>query len=67
MIEGRCTAGDGGPTGTSTLDRRSLTFNIPGQKPITVLTLPVHPPPNTHVFTNLSDVLNASSTRWTPT
>jgi hypothetical protein len=58
-IEGRCTAGDGGPTGTSTLTDVALTFNIPGQKPITVLTLPVHPKPNTHVFTNLSDVMNA--------
>ena len=59
MIEGRCTAGDGGPTGTSTLTDAKLTFNIPGQDPITVLELPVHPKPNTHVFTNLSDVLNA--------
>jgi hypothetical protein len=58
-VEGRCTAGDGGPTGTSTLTDVSLSFNIPGQKPITVLTLPVHPKPNTHVFTNLSDVMNA--------
>ncbi len=58
-IEGRCTAGDGGPTGTSTLTDVSLSFNIPGQKPITVLTLPIHPKPNTHVFTNLSDVMNA--------
>ena len=37
MIEGRCTAGDGGPTGTSTLADAKLTFNIPGQDPITVL------------------------------
>jgi len=58
-VEGRCTAGDGGPTGTSTLTDASLTFNIPGQDPITVLTLPVHPKPNTHLFTNLSDVMNA--------
>jgi hypothetical protein len=58
-IEGRCTAGDGGPRGTSTLTDASLSFNIPGQDPITVLTLPVHPKPNTHVFTNLSDVMNA--------
>ena len=59
VVEGRCTAGSGGPTGTATLTDASLTFNIPGQKPITVLTLPVHPKPNTHVFTNLSDVMNA--------
>jgi hypothetical protein len=59
VVEGRCTAGDGGPTGTSTLTDASLTFNIPGQEPITVLTLPVHPKPNTHLFTNLSDVMNA--------
>jgi hypothetical protein len=59
MVEGRCTAGTGGPTGTSTLADASLTFNIPGQDPITLVTLPVHPKPNTHVFTNLSDVLNA--------
>jgi hypothetical protein len=59
MVEGRCTAGDGGPTGTSTLTDASLSFNIPGQDPITVLTLPVHPKPNTHLFTNLSDVMNA--------
>src|SRR6195952_3181255 len=58
-VEGRCTAGDGGPAGISTLSDASLTFNIPGQKPITVLTLPVHPKPNTHLFTNLSDVMNA--------
>ena len=59
LVEGRCTAGNGGPTGTSTLTDAKLTFNIPGQDPITVLELPVHPKPNTHVFTNLSDVLNA--------
>jgi hypothetical protein len=58
-VEGRCTAGDGGPTGTSTLTDASLTFNIPGQDPINLVTLPVHPKPNTHVFTNLSDVMNA--------
>jgi hypothetical protein len=59
MVEGRCTAGDGGPTGTSTLANAKLTFNIPGQDPITVLDLPVNPKPNTHVFTNLSDVMTA--------
>jgi hypothetical protein len=59
MIEGRCTAGDGGPTGTSTLANAKLTFNIPGQDPITVLDLPVNPKPNTHLFTNLSDVMTA--------
>ena len=52
---GRCTAGDAGPTGHVDVTDASLTFNIPGQDPITVLTLPVHPKPNTHLFTNLSD------------
>jgi hypothetical protein len=57
-VEGRCTATGGEATGDATLTDASIRFDIPNQKPLTLLTLPTHPKPNTHVFTNLSDVLN---------
>lgn len=58
-IEGRCTAGDGGPTGTSTLANAKIQLKAPNQPAITLLTLPVNPPPNTHLTTDLSVVLNS--------
>jgi hypothetical protein len=58
-IEGRCTAGDGGPTGTSTLTNAKVQLKEPDGTAITLITLPVNPPPNTHLTTNLSAVLDA--------
>ena len=56
LIEGRCTAGDGGPTGTSTLTNAKLAASFGGQS-ITLLDFPTHPAPNTHLITDLSKVL----------
>ena len=57
MIEGRCTAGDGGPTGTSTIAKARLLLKLPDGTELVLrrsLQAPgLHPPPNTHVFTNL--------------
>ena len=44
------------PHGHVDADRRLADLQHPGQDPITSSTLPVHPKPNTHVFTNLSEV-----------
>jgi hypothetical protein len=55
-IEGRCTAGDGGPTGTSTLTNARIALSGGGQN-VTLLDLPTNPPPNTHLTTNLSKVV----------
>jgi hypothetical protein len=61
MIEGRCTAGDGGPTGTSTISKARLLLKLPDGSELVLVDLSKHPdstpPPNTHVFTDLGDVL----------
>ncbi len=59
-VEGRCTAAPGSASGDAILANVKVTLNLPTGAPkssITLLNLPVHPKPNTHLTTNLSDVL----------
>lgn len=60
-VEGRCTAGLGSADGHATLADAQIRLVLPDQAPsrsITLLDLPAHPEPNTHLTTNLSDVLD---------
>ena len=60
-VEGRCTAAPGSASGDATLANAKVTLQLPTGAPnksITLLNLPVHPKPNTHLTTNLSDVLD---------
>ncbi len=60
-VEGRCTAGLGSADGDATLAGAQIRLVLPDQAPnrsITLLDLPAHPEPNTHLTTNLSDVLD---------
>jgi len=59
-VEGRCTAAPGSASGDAILANAKVTLQLPTGAPtssITLLNLPVHPKPNTHLTTNLSDVL----------
>jgi hypothetical protein len=59
-VEGRCTASPGSASGDATLANSKVVLQLPTGAPqpsITLLKLPVHPKPNTHLTTNLSDVL----------
>jgi hypothetical protein len=63
-VEGRCTAAPGSASGDATLANAKVTLQLPTGAPqssITLLNLPVHPKPNTHLTTNLSDVLDLIS------
>jgi hypothetical protein len=58
-VEGRCTAEPGSATADAMLANAKVTLNLPTGAPrpsITLLNLPIHPKPNTHLTTNLSDV-----------
>ncbi len=57
VVEGRCTADRGGAAGSATLTDAGITVSLPGRK-VTLLSLPLHPQPNTHLTTDLSDVLD---------
>ena len=60
-VEGRCTAAPGSASGDATLADASITLVLPEGAPqpsVTLLDLPAHPKPNTHLTTNLSDVLD---------
>jgi len=57
LVEGRCTAAPGTADGSATLTDAAITLSMPG-KTLTLLDLPLHPRPNTHYATNLSDVLH---------
>ena len=59
-VEGRCTATPASASGDATLVNSKVILQLPTGAPqpsITLLNLPVHPKPNTHLTTNLSDVL----------
>ncbi len=59
-VEGRCTAAPASASGDATLVNSKVILQLPTGAPkpsITLLNLPVHPKPNTHLTTNLSDVL----------
>ena len=61
LVEGRCQAEPGSASGDATLADAKVTLNLPTGAPkssITLLNLPIHPKPNTHLTTNLSDVLD---------
>ncbi len=55
VVEGRCTAGPGTASGFANIADTTVDLALPGQD-VNLLTLPVDPPPNTHVFTDLSKV-----------
>lgn len=60
-VEGRCTASLGTADATATLADAQIRLVLPDQAPtqsVTLLDLPVNPAPNTHLTTNLSDVLD---------
>jgi len=57
VVQGRCTASLGSVHGSATLADAGITLRAPSGD-ITLLTLPVNPAPNTHLTTDLSDVLN---------
>ncbi len=60
-VEGRCTAELGSASGDATLADVQVKVVLPDQAPqpeLVLLNLPVHPDPNTHLTTNLSDVLD---------
>lgn len=60
-VEGACTASLGTAAGDATLTDATITVNLPDGAPqpsITLVTLPADPAPNTHLTTNLSDVLD---------
>jgi hypothetical protein len=58
-IQGRCTAGDSGPTGDSDFTDVRLVATLPKQPPMVLLDFDPTYPKNTHLTTNLSDVLDA--------
>ncbi len=60
-VAGRCTAAPGSASGDATLADARIALVLPQGAPqpgVTLLDLPTHPKPNTHVATNLSDVLD---------
>jgi hypothetical protein len=57
-VDGRCTAGNGGPTGDADLTNAKVQFITPA-KTFTLLDFKPHPAPNTHLFTNLQQVADA--------
>lgn len=60
-VEGRCTAALGSATGEATLADAQISLVLPdeaSQQSLTLLDLPVKPAPNTHLTTDLSDVLD---------
>ena len=59
VVEGRCTASPGSADGSASLADAGITLDLPGNQTVTLLELPVNPPPNTHMTTNLSVVLTA--------
>jgi hypothetical protein len=56
VISGQCTAGPGGADGSARIVDGTIRASGGGQD-ITLLELPVNPPPNTHLVTDLSKVL----------
>jgi len=56
VISGHCTAGPGGAEGSAQIVDGAIQVSGGGQN-ITLLKLPVNPPPNTHLVTDLSQVL----------
>lgn len=63
-IEGRCNAETGSASGDAFLANTGIRLVLPAQAPkqsLVLLNLPVHPKPNTHLTTNLSDVLDMIS------
>ncbi|MCW2827088.1 MAG: hypothetical protein JWQ67_704 [Marmoricola sp.] len=60
-VEGRCTAQLGSADGDAILADAQVSVVLPEQAPqrsVVLLDLPLHPKPNTHLTTNLSDVLD---------
>jgi hypothetical protein len=55
-IQGRCVVDDQGPRGDSTLTNAAIVLNVPGRK-IPIVNLPTNPDPNTHLVTNLGEVV----------
>jgi hypothetical protein len=63
-VEGRCTARPGSANGDAILADAQIRVVLPEgapQRSLVLLDLPVHPKPNTHLTTNLSDVLDMIS------
>ncbi|MET0999950.1 MAG: hypothetical protein ABWX73_14635, partial [Marmoricola sp.] len=60
-VEGRCQASPGSASGDAVIADAQVRVVLPDQAPqseLVLLDLPVHPKPNTHLTTNLSDVLD---------
>ena len=62
VLSAHCTAGPGTASGSAHIVDGAIRVSGGGQD-ITLLDLPVDPPPNTHLATNLSNVLDLISTR----
>ncbi len=58
MVDGRCTASNGGTTGDADLTNAKVQFVTPA-KTFTLLNFKPHPKPNTHLGTNLQAVADA--------
>ena len=58
MVDGRCTASNGGTTGDADLTNAKVQF-IAGPQKFTLLKFKPHPRPNTHVVANLQAVADA--------
>lgn len=58
-ITAKCNAVPGSATGSASLVNAGLTVTVPTQGDITLVNLPVNPAPNTHVLTNLDQVVSA--------
>jgi hypothetical protein len=58
VVEGSCTATASGVDGDARLADAGIVLQAP-DRDVTLLDLPVHPAPNTHLFTNLSGVVDA--------
>lgn len=61
-ITAQCNAVPGSATGSASLANAGLTLTVPTQGDITLVKLPVNPAPNTHVLTNLDQVVTAIQT-----
>ena len=58
VVEGRCTATPQNADGSAILADAGVRVELPG-KSVTLLDFPVNPPPNTHLVTDLSVVMDA--------
>lgn len=59
VVTAQCSAVPGSATGSASLANAGLTLTVPSLGNVTLVNLPVNPAPNTHVLTNLDQVVSA--------